>query len=105
MACGFDSTKIEAAGWRQGAVLGEEVAKTAIQAAPEHVQFQDEDWLILTSHDCDIANFSLKKEPLVEVIRAGPTKAQSIDKQKAWGRNPRKIQVEAKEKGTKVILE
>lgn len=105
MADGFDSTKIEAAGWRQGAVLCEGVAKTAIQAAPQHIQFQDEDWLILTSHDCDIANFSLKKEPLVEVIRACLTKAQSVDKQKAWGRNPRKIQFEALEKRTKAILE
>ena len=105
MADEFDASKIKAAGWRQGAVLSEKVAEAATQAAPEHVQHQEDDWLIITSHDCDISNFSLIKEPVVEVIRARSTKAKSVDKQKAWGRNPRTIHFEAMHDETKIILE
>jgi len=43
MAEGFDSSKIEAAGWRQGAVLCKDVAKAAMQAAPPHVKCQEDD--------------------------------------------------------------
>ena len=38
MADEFDASKIEAAGWRKGAVLCEKVEEAATQAAPERVQ-------------------------------------------------------------------
>ncbi len=70
MADGFDSTKIEAAGWRQGAVLCEEVAKAAIQAAPQHIQFQDEDWPNKKEEiEDDIIKFWSQFEPCIKCGR------------------------------------
>ena len=66
----FESDKIVKLGWRQGAILGKKLAVVASKYTPETVAPNDADWLILTSHDCDIANFSINKEPVVEVLRA-----------------------------------
>ena len=53
----FDSDEIAKLGWRQGAVLGTELAKIASKRAPETVVVDDADWLIVTSHDCDFFSF------------------------------------------------
>ncbi len=52
----FDSDAIANRGWRQGAVLGPELASLASKHAPESVDMSGADLLILTSHDCDIVN-------------------------------------------------
>lgn len=93
MTKSFDSDEIVRLGWRQGAILDTELAAVASKHAPESVILDDAGWLILTSHDCDIANFSIDKEPVVEVLRARVTAAKKVDKQQSWGRNPRTLQL------------
>ncbi len=70
MSENFDAQKIEGYGWRQGSVLAGEVDRIARNCSPEDLELEASDWIVLVSHDCDIANHSLRNEPLVEVIRA-----------------------------------
>lgn len=88
----FDSDAIAKLGWRQGAILDANLAESAREHAPPTVTMGDGDWLIVTSHDCDVVNFSLAKEPVVEVMRAGVLAAKKVDKQQSSGRNPRTMQ-------------
>ena len=62
MTTPFDSEEIAKFGWRQGAVLGTELTKIASKQAPKTMVVDDADWLILTSHDCDIMNFSIDRQ-------------------------------------------
>lgn len=89
----FDSDAIAKLGWRQGAILGAKLAELACKHAPETVSVDGADWLIVTSHDCDIVNFSLDKEPVIEILRARVGAAKQVDKQQSWGRNPRTLQL------------
>lgn len=95
MSTAFDASAIERHGWRQGAVLGPNLAAEARKLAPIHLVFAESDWLIVTSHDCDIVNGRLDKEPTVEVLRATPVQQKKPDKQQVWGRNPREMQLAA----------
>jgi hypothetical protein len=63
----FDSNAIAKLGWRQGAILGDKLAVSALHHAPVRSPAEDDGWLIVTSHDCDVVNFSIEKEPVVEV--------------------------------------
>jgi hypothetical protein len=92
MATAFDASAIERHGWRQGAVLGPALAAEARKLAPQGISFTDSDWLIVTSHDCDIVNGRLEKEPFVEVLRATVVQQKKPDNQQVWGRNPREMQ-------------
>ncbi len=65
----FDADAIEKHGWRQGAVLGPARLRVARERAPSGLTIADDDWLIVTSHDCDVVNDRLEKEPIVEVLR------------------------------------
>lgn len=89
----FDSDAIANLGWRQGAILGAKLAAIACNHAPKTVFVSDGDWLVVTSHDCDIVNFSIDKEPVVEVLRARVAASKKVDKQQLWGRNPRILQL------------
>jgi hypothetical protein len=91
----FDADAIASKGWRQGAVLGDTLAERARAAAPDELDFHDDDLIIIVSHDCDIVNFSLEKEPVVEVIRAVLLDRETVDKQQVGGRNPRSVQFSA----------
>ena len=93
MAEVFDSEKIAKRGWRQGAILGDALAKLAGEYAPSTVDVGGEDWLILTSHDCDIVNISIAKEPVVEVLRMSVAATGKVDRRQSWGRNPRTLQL------------
>jgi hypothetical protein len=84
------ATAITRLGWRQGSVLGQLLASEAIRLKPDRVRVDESDWLIVTSHDCDIANSSLEKEPLVEVLRASVSRS-SPDGSFQCGRNPRNL--------------
>ena len=88
----FDSDAIVNRGWRQGAVLGPELASLASEHAPESVDMSGTDLFILTSHDCDIVNSSIEKEPFVEVLRANALSASKKDKRQFGGRSPRTLQ-------------
>jgi hypothetical protein len=98
MSTAFDASTIERHGWRQGAVLGTKLAAEARALAPSGIAFADGDWLIVTSHDCDIANAKLEKEPTVEVLRATVVQHKRPDKQQVWGRNPREMQLEGSDR-------
>jgi len=104
MTTPFDSDEVVRLGWRQGAILGTELSTAASKYVPETVSLNDADWFILTSHDCDIANSNIDKEPVVEVLRAQVETAKKADKQQSWGRNPRTLQVVLDEdEGRKVL--
>ena len=94
MARSFDSDSIANLGWRQGAILGQELATLAGEYAPPSVVVDRADWLVLTSHDCDIVNASIEKEPVVEVLRMRAASAGRVDRQQLSGRNPRTLQLE-----------
>lgn len=101
----FDAKAIEGLGWRQGAVLGLKLAVAARELAPNRISFSEGDWLIVTSHDCDIVNPKLEKEPIVELLRATVAQRTKPDKQQEWGRNPREMQLEANDgAGDTVVL-
>ncbi len=95
MSTAFDASAIERHGWRQGAVLGAKLAAEARQLAPNGIVFAGSDWLIVTSHDCDVVNGKLEREPTVEVLRAAVVPQKKPDKQQVWGRNPREMQLAA----------
>jgi len=94
MSLVFDAELIEAHGWRQGSVLGPELLRAARERAPAGITLLDNDWLIVTSHDCDVVNGQLEKEPVVDVLRSEVLERKGPDKQQAWGRNPRVLQVQ-----------
>ena len=93
MAEPFDSDQIANLGWRQGAILGGTLATLAGEHAPRPVVVKGADRLVLTSHDCDIVNVSIAKEPVVEVLRMRAASAGRVDRQQSWGRNPRTLQL------------
>ncbi len=96
MSTAFDAGEIEQRGWRQGAVLGAKLTAEARELAPTGIVFAETDWLIVTSHDCDVVNGRLEKEPTVEVLRAELVQQKrKPDKQQVWGRNPRELQLAA----------
>jgi hypothetical protein len=100
----FDAEAIAKLGWRQGAVIGDNLARRAAEQAPQRIAVTRVDWLIVTSHDCDIVNTSLDKEPTVEILRAVPIDQRRPEKQQVWGRNPRLLQLAVEEGGQEVIL-
>jgi hypothetical protein len=100
----FDSDAIAKLGWRQGAILDAKLAESARKHAPTTVTMVDGDWLIVTSHDCDVVNFSLAKEPVVEVMRASVLAAKKVDKQQSSGRNPRTMQLAVEDGDDPVVL-
>ena len=93
MAKPFDSDEIANLGWRQGAILGDTLATLAGKHAPRTVAVDSADWLVLSSHDCDIVNGSIEKEPVVEVLRMRAVTPGKVDRQRLSGRNPRTLQL------------
>ncbi len=94
-ATSFDASQIESRGWRQGSVLSANLAAQAADHAPKRITVSIDDWIILTSHDCDIVNRSLQKEPFVEVIRSSRLPEETPDRNCIFGKSPREIQLEA----------
>jgi hypothetical protein len=104
MSTTFDPDAIEKHGWRQGAVLGPELLRAARERAPSGIAVADDNWIIVTSHDCDVVNDRLEKEPTVEVLRAEVVSRKSPDRQQVWGRNPRAMQFEVDGGGTTPVV-
>ncbi len=101
----FDAEQIAKHGWRQGAVLGQILAEAAQKCAPETIAHASDDWLIVTSHDCDIVNFSLGKEPVVEVLRGAVLDCKAAAGPHKLGRNPRILQLSIKTDASPLVLE
>jgi hypothetical protein len=93
MAEPFDSGAIAKLDWRQGAILGTKLALLARNSGPGTVSVDGPVLLIVTSHDCDIVNLSIDKEPVVEVLCARASTENKLDEQQSWGRNPRTLQL------------
>lgn len=90
----FDSAQLMELGWRQGALLGQRLALLAWNHAPKRLDADEQGHLVVTSHDCDILNPSLTKEPLVEVLRARvPEAAAGQRSHDSAGRNPRALRL------------
>ena len=100
----FDSEEIAKLGWRQSAILGDALAKLAGEHAPATVDVDTRDWLVLTSHDCDIVNVSIDKEPVVEVLRMSVAATEKVDRRQSWGRNPRTLQLAIEAREAAVVL-
>ena len=64
----------------------------------------DEDRLIVTSHDGDVVSSSLDKEPVVEILRGRITTASKMDKQLSGGRNPRMLHLAFEAGATGAVL-
>lgn len=94
MAHDFDPRQLVQLGWRQGAILGQRLASLAWEHAPDRLKADEQDHLVVTSHDCDILNPSLGKEPLVEVLRASVPDAPAAQRShSSAGRNPRALRL------------
>lgn len=100
----FDVDAIEKHGWRQGAVLGPTLLCATRERAPSDIAITEDNWLVVTSHDCDVVNARLDKEPTVELLRA-EVLPRKPDKQQVWGRNPREMELEVEDgTGGAVVL-
>ncbi len=66
----FDAGAVAELGWKQGAILGQRLAKQARKHVSATLARSDRCCLVATSHDCDILNTAIEKEPVVEVLRA-----------------------------------
>jgi len=106
MAPLFDAARLAESGWRQGCVLADELAAVARQHAPPWLDWSGTWWLVITSHDCDVVNPSLEKEPAVEVLRASVGTPVAPSTQELWGRHPRtlKLEVDAEGDAAAVLL-
>lgn len=103
----FDRDRVAALGWGQGAILDRRVAEFAWEHAPERVKQGDRDRLLVTSHDCDVLNASIVKEPLVEVLRARALDDSAGQRGPlSSGRNPRALRLsEVSVQGDDVALD
>jgi len=104
MTQAFDRDEVANLGWCQGAILGEKLADLARQHAASALSLVGEDWFIVTSHDCDVVNFSLEKEPVIEIVRAVISQTKKVDKQQSLGRNPRTLQLAIEHNERPVML-
>ena len=104
MTQGFDSEAVARLAWRQGSILGPKLAQHAHTYAPKRVAMNDEDRLIVTSHDCDVVSPSLDKEPVVEILRGQIATATKVDTQLSGGRNPRMLHLAFESGATGAVL-
>ena len=81
-------------GWHTGAILDRLLAVLAWDQAPNRLNADEQHHLVVTSHDRDILNASLVKEPLVEVLRARVPDAPAGQRSyHSAGRNPRALRL------------
>ena len=103
MAGEVAAEEIARLGWRQGSVLGHLLVREARGHAPGRINIDESDRLIVTSHDCDIVNPSIKKEPVVEVLRAAVSHTPP-DSHLQGGRNPRSLHFTMRAEGRQINL-
>ena len=80
-------------GWRQGSILDRKAETRAWEHAPSRLTRSDRCRLMVTSHDCDILNPAIAKEPLVEVLRASIVPDCHAGGMTSSGRNPRALRL------------
>ena len=94
--------------WRQGSVLPPALMVAARDAASRHhprpIEIQPDDWLIVTSHTCDVRNRGKpENEPTVEVLVARVHTGKP-DSREIHGKNSRRLHSEGVQSGTSVRL-
>lgn len=72
--------------------------------APRMAAVDGADCLVLTSHDCDVLNVSIDKEPVVEVLRMREAAGGKVDKRLSSGRNPRTLHLAIETGKRQVVL-
>ncbi len=77
-------------GWRQGSVLPLSLVHTLKEQKRLPSDINDQDLLIIVSHDCDLNNPRFEAEPNVELLLAGLSAEKNGSY--SWGKNPRKFQ-------------
>lgn len=88
--------RLKSLGWRQGAVLPRDLTALILDG-----DFPDETRLIVISHDCDVTNTSLEKEPRVELLVARPVSPDDPHGGNyTWGKNQRKYQLALHDRGS-----
>jgi hypothetical protein len=84
-----------ASGWRQGSVLPRELGiDLARLAAPRSLELGEKDLVVVVSHDCDISQRSLGKEPWVELVVARALDRRP-DGARTRGKHPRLLEFDA----------
>jgi hypothetical protein len=101
----FNAAELDRLKWRQGSVLGPRLLKLATEMAPPSLQpaLAPTDWLVITTHDCDVLNESLEKEPSVELLRTTCLPGK-LDTRQGWGRQPRSLQLPLDVDGAPYVL-
>lgn len=83
-----------ASGWKQGSVLPRQLGRDLARLAPRPLELGEQDLGIVISHDCDVAQAVLEKEPWVDLIVA-----RGLDRlpseELTYGKHPRLLEVEA----------
>lgn len=87
-----DATALRALGWRQGSILPAALTEKLRQEGALRSDVDLQEALIVVSHDCDLLNPSLEKEPFVEVLRASPR--ENDDGTLRHGKNPRRLVID-----------
>jgi hypothetical protein len=103
-----DVDQLRKHGWRQGSVLPPALLEAARDAAARHhpnpIEVDPADWLLVTSHTCDVRNRGkLENEPTVELLvaRVHPGKP---DSREVHGKNSRRLHFEGEQAGALVRL-
>lgn len=86
--------------WRQGHVLSLETARDLELIHPAGVEAT---CVVVSSHDCDLANSNLKVEPNVEVIVG--CLPDKVNGNFTWAKSPRSLHLEAGHNGGTVVIE
>lgn len=55
-------------GWQQGSLLDQHLAVRLLEYAPTRIELGNQDVVVVLSHDCDICQPDLDKEPWVELL-------------------------------------
>ena len=87
--------------WRQGTVVPHDLLPDGTLPIPTTTGGK----LIVLSHDCDLVNESYEAEPYVELLVAVPKDARDRNGVLFNGKNPRKLQFLAQEKGEERLYE
>ncbi len=84
--------KIRINNWKQGIIVDNDVKDRIISCARFPDNYSKYDCLVLFTHNCDLFNPSLEKEPFAEFFCV--KKVESCNYEFAYGKNPRKMQIE-----------
>jgi len=81
-------------GWRQGSVLPDALARTLVEEGG-FGGLDSFDLVVVASHDCDVANRDLDKEPTAELLVARLV-GQRPDGNLTFGKNPRSLHLQVR---------